>query len=159
MNNAIPHKQLCAVLHGEIVHAQELLATLKREHRALIEHSTEDIKDTAAVKERLIRDLEELSVRQREILREGGIDQDKTDLNAYFNRPGRETLHRQYQELYSLLSQCHHQNRINGGIIEMGQHFTQQILDILHGVSAESKLYGPTGKTRTVAGKATLAQA
>ena len=49
-------------------------------------------------------------------------------------------------EIHDSLDKCKHQNKINGGIIEMSYMFNEKILDIIFGNSEKEATYSAEGK-------------
>ena len=140
--------RLGAILTEETEAANQLLSVLLEEREALTRRDLEEIREIAERKQSLIETLEELSARQNSFLKEGGIDPGNTALEASLRDMGLQAVADQWNTLRIVLKDCQKENQINGGIIEISRRFAQQVLDTLRGVTAEGRLYGPSGETQ-----------
>jgi len=141
--------ELDSVLRDETDAASRLLEILRREREALGSHALDELREAAQSKESLIATLEELAGQQNELLRRAGIDPGTQNLEDALRGAGLESIGRRWEELRGVLSQCQHQNQINGGIIEISRRFAQQVLDTLRGAASGARLYGPSGEAQS----------
>jgi hypothetical protein len=54
---------------------------------------------------------------------------------------------------------CHKQNEINSGVISLSKRQTTNTLDLLYGLSAGGKIYGPTGESLSTRNSNSLGKA
>jgi len=133
------------VLHQETEAAGQLLTALRKERNALGNRDLEATGEAAREKEALIVRLETLAARQNELLGLAGIDPNTKNLDGALKSAGLGAVLERWQALLDVLTQCRHQNLINGGVIEMSRRFAQQVLEGLRGISPDGQVYGPDG--------------
>ncbi len=159
MTNSSLHDELAGLLRREVELAEALRDSLAREHEALRGHALEAIREAAADKELLVRQLETLACSQNDLLRRAGFDPTRDDLDQALRRSGMGQVYRQWTELTRVLTDCRHRNQVNGGMIEMSRRFAQQILDTIRGGTNAGTLYGPSGQASSTHGRDPIATA
>ena len=137
------------LIQNEIKAAESLLSTLKKEFEALNKPTTpEEITSFATQKEQQLRIMENAS--QQRI----------SQIPAADPQLATEPLKSLWQKLLTLAKNCHHQNQLNGGIINTTKRHVEQATAILHGKQPSSELrYGSTGETVSENQRRSLAKA
>lgn len=148
MHKTILLNELAPLLRREADCAAALLKLLQREREALKGRDADEIGRIAAEKEVLVRELDGHGARQEQLFRLAGIDPEREDLQEAIAVTGSDALSRAWQEVLNRLEECRHQNQINGAIVDMSQRFTQQVLDLIRGIPANTRLYGPSGASK-----------
>ncbi|MET0091221.1 MAG: flagellar protein FlgN [Candidatus Thiodiazotropha sp.] len=137
------------ILNQEIEQTQLLLTLLRREYELLSTPTDAEMKAVLEQKKQQLLAVEQSVTQHNRLLSDNGLSP---------NREGTEQLLRecnagpqlleQWQTFSLLLSECQKQNEINGGALRLNQHQVGQALDILRGIAASEKTYGPEGQTR-----------
>lgn len=149
--NPTEHSQLMGVtLQHELQTVSRLMELLLQEHAALVAHDPGALEKAAHDKQQQLTKIESWEQERNQLLSRGGHPATQAGMEQYLKAQSHPQLDRLWQQLLSLSAQCHHQNQINGGIVETGRHHIQRALAILRGVSPDAELYGPAGKTRTL---------
>lgn len=145
MSNSEVRTQLAQLAEHQIACARQLLGILSREKDALDARATDIVIGLANEKEHVAAQLEELVIEQRQLseLLDG-------DVPALADNDAASVVRR--DELRELLRACHHQNVVNGSVIELGRRFTEQLLGTIRGTSSQGTLYGPQGKALRLTG-------
>lgn len=84
---------------------------------------------------------------------------DKDALKHYINESNNSELKLAWKNLTAQLKSCQIKNEVNGGIIEMGQRFSNQLLNILRGSTGGAEVYGPTGQRTHLENGTSIAKA
>jgi len=124
----------------------ELKAALLVEKIRLGENDTDGIQDSTSLKLESVKKMESVNDALLKLLAEGGYSADMEGLRYCAETLG---LKDKMTLLHKLMQDCMHQNRINGGVIEVNRNFNDKLLFILKGESSGSSLYGPAGKMRS----------
>ena len=131
-----------ALLKQEEAALDDLHELLKKEMSALKAHNTELINELINSKNSLLNKLGMLD-KQRQLY----VDNENNMLhgdNTFTNQ-----INLLSEEIKSSLDKCKHQNKINGGIIEMSQLFNKKMLDIICGNSDQETTYSAEGKNNS----------
>ena len=120
----------------------ELHELLQKEMNALKAHDTELIYELVNSKNSLLDKLGMLD-KQRQLYVENERNLLLAD-NTFTNQ-----INFLSEEIKSSLDKCKHQNKINGGIIEMSQLFNKKMLDIVCGNSDKEATYSAEGKNNS----------
>ena len=149
--NPTEHIQLMGVtLQHELQTVSRLMELLLQEHTALAAHDAEALEKVVHDKQLQLTKIESWEQERNQLLSRGGHPATQTGMEQCLKAQSNPQLDWLWQQLLSLSSQCHHQNQINGGIVEAGRQHIQRSLAILRGVSPAAELYGPAGKTHSM---------
>lgn len=149
--NPAEHIQLMGVtLQHELQAVSRLMELLLQEHVALAAHDADALEKAVQDKQQQLSKIESWEQGRNQLLTQGGHPTTQAGMEQYLKAQSNLQLDRLWQQLLSLSAQCHHQNQINGGIVEAGRHHIQRALAILRGVSPAAELYGPAGKTHSL---------
>lgn len=155
MSPGQPREALAGVIEETRDRAERLLELLVAERAALRAGDAGEIESIAGRKLVLVDALETLAERQRCLLGEAGLAT-PGDLAGH---PALADLAAEWARVQDRLRRCRDANRVNGGIVDLSQRFTRQVLGYLNGVPQGATLYGPSGQTRSVAVKGSVATA
>ena len=135
-------QQIARNLEEGIGLAEALLQALADERAALESGEPEPLREAVARKEALFPRLQTLESNLRALLpQQGG------QTEALRKLDGSGTLVARHEHLRILFERCAHQNRINGGIVELSQRHLQQSLAILRGnLGTAEGTYDPRGQ-------------
>lgn len=152
---------LTPILRKIAQHLSRLEQTLAREYAALSENDLDTIVRAAEEKIRLFGLIEELEQARHAALQQAGVDPDDTDAASWLQRNPAlgETLVSDWQQVRELTRKCHHQNRINGIILEKTRRRTEQALSILKGQTPQPGTYTARGETERGTTRHSLAKA
>jgi len=145
------HESLAAVLGEQMRCAEDMLRTLGRENRALIDGNAEELDAAGADKARLVEALETLEAERRTLtaaIATGVIDAAR---EAGAQRPAA------WQQLLGLIAECKQQNERNGALVRARSEQVRVALRALRGTGPD--LYGRSGHTPTSAEARTLGTA
>ena len=123
---------LLAILGLQIRCAEDMLATLARENRALVDSNAAELEAASSAKAALVERLESLES-QRTKLRE----------TIAANTPGSA----EWAQLRDVIALCKEQNQRNGALLKARAENVRIALRTLRGT--EPDLYSPTGQTRS----------
>ena len=142
------HDRLPALLDEAHRTCRALTLALSEEHRALEARDAEAVTEVAVRKSDLVRQLESLEHERLDLIARAGHGVDKfSDCLDSIDPSG--GLNQQWIGTLDLLEGCHHQNTLNGAIIEASRRFIERALGILRGEAATPELYDPKGRTTT----------
>lgn len=127
------------LLEQESALLNELYELLMEETTALKERNTEMISTLVGSKNNLLNKLGVLD-KQRQLYME--TEAPKLAFAENFEKRIKEM----NSSIQTALDNCKHQNKINGGIIEVSQLFNNRILDIVRGQNAQESTYSAEGK-------------
>ncbi len=150
------------VLQDIAAYLDELRQALVAEYEALSAEDSERLANLAEVKQRLSDILGDLDRERSALLREAGLDLDRTGVLAYLDRQAqseREPLNVLWQRIETLTRDCRRLNAINGIVIEKRRRRAAQALHILQGQTAGSELYTAHGTAPGTGPGNTLAKA
>lgn len=145
-----------------IADAARLLAILRREHTLLTGRDPSAIGQIAYEKQQHLAQLEESSRQHSAALLAAGFQQHTLRMQDWLRQYAKDTGHDltpAWRQLESLLTDCRHQNQLNGGIVETSRRHTQRALSLLLGKPQETELYNPDGATASSGISRTLARA
>lgn len=151
---------LLPVLKDIAAHLEALLEVLHLEYQALSDNNREGIEQAARDKTRLTGLLEDLEKERVTVLREAGLDLDRSGVMAYLSRhdrPRQDPVSRLWQQIEELSQACEQQNRTNGIVIEHNRRHTETALTILQGQTAETELYSAKGNTVSSSARQSIA--
>ncbi len=138
-------QQIARKLEEGIGLAERLLQALADERTALESGNPEPLREAAARKESLFPSLQRLESELRGMLPHQGS---QAEALQRLDESGQ--LATRHKRLRTLLERCAHQNRINGGIVELSQRHIRQSLAILRGnLGATEGTYDPRGRLHT----------
>lgn len=129
MNNDQP---LLAILGSQIRCAEDMLATLGRENRALVDSNAAELEAASNAKAALVDKLESLESQRTKITETIAPD-----------APGST----EWAQLRELIARCKEQNQRNGALLKARAENVRIALRTLRGT--EPDLYSPTGQTRS----------
>ncbi|MDH5471451.1 MAG: flagellar protein FlgN [Gammaproteobacteria bacterium] len=115
-------------IHEEIAeHTDHLLTCLYKELDTLNAHDYKELVSIACEKQTLVKILDDLEKKRQSLV----ADRNYTD---YLNQIDKsETLANQWNSIVEKIKQCHHQNEINGRLINRFNQITRETLDIFTG--------------------------
>lgn len=151
---------LLPILNDIAAHLSALQETLQAEYQALSDNDRQGIELAARDKSRLTALLDDLEQERVTLLREAGLDLDRSGVMAYLERhqnSSSDPVTRLWQEIEQLSRDCEQQNRINGIIIEHNRKRTETALNILHGQSGNTELYSSSGNTVSSSNRQSIA--
>ncbi len=149
--NPAEHIQLMGVtLQHELQAVSRLMELLLQEHAALAAQDADALEKTAHAKQQQLSKIESWEQERNQLLTRAGHPATQAGMEQYLDAHNNPQLTRLWQQLLGLSGKCHHQNQVNGGIVETGRQHIQRALAILRGVSPDAELYGPAGKTHSM---------
>jgi flagellar biosynthesis/type III secretory pathway chaperone len=141
---------LHALLLAERESVRLLAGCLKQERQALAELDGPALEAIAGIKQQLLQRMER-QARERVVLAEAAGHDGET-MEGFIEAADREgVLADCWQGLLADLRTCRHQNRVNGGVIELGRQGLHTALGLLRGQQAvpRSTTYQANGRTPT----------
>ncbi len=141
--------RLSRILAQEIEQTQSLLTLLRREYELLSTPADAEMKALLEQKKLQLLQVEKSVSQHNRLLSDNGLSPNREGTEQLLKAcEAAQQLQEQWQTFSSLLSECQKQNEINGGAVRLNQHQVGQALDILRGIAASEKTYGPGGQTR-----------
>lgn len=139
----------------------QLLQALEAEYQALSANDVEKMQQTAEDKTTLTEQLERLELKRSILLKNAGLDQDKTGMTAYLQRQpdADNAMEKHWQEIEQITRKCEKQNKVNGIIIESKRRRANTALAILKGQSNTTELYTAEGTAVAPQNPRTIARA
>ncbi len=138
------------VLQDIAAYLDELRQALVAEYEALGTDDSERLQAIAETKQRLSDILGDLDRERSSLLREAGLDLDRTGVLAYLDRQSaadREPLDILWQRIETLTRDCRRLNQINGIVIEKRRRRAETALRLLQGQTPGDDLYTARGTT------------
>ncbi len=151
---------LLPILKDIAAHLTALQETLQAEYQALSDNDRPGIEQAARDKSRLTASLDDLEQERATLLREAGLDLDRSGVMAYLGRQqnnSTDPVARIWQDIEQLSRDCEQQNRINGIIIEHNRKRTETALNILQGQTGNAELYSASGSTVSASNRQSIA--
>ena len=151
---------LLPILEDILAHLNALQETLQAEYQALSDNDRQGIEQAARDKSRLTAMLDDLEQERVALLREAGLDLDRSGVMAYLGRhqnSSPDPVARTWQEIEQLSRECEQQNRLNGIIIEHNRKRTETALNILQGQSGNTELYSSSGNAVSSSSRQSIA--
>jgi len=148
------------LLAAEVESAREMTQLLKREYDHLTTAEPDKITAIAKEKQMQLELMTRHSAQRERFLRSLALPISGSELKEQLiNLATDLPIIEQIETLEQLLTEVKRQNRINGGVVSLGQRHTRQALHILSGQSQEGDTYGPGGEKRSGASTDPLAKA
>lgn len=148
------------ILGDSIECALELKNILEDERSALEQQDIVALTETAAVKEKYIRQLQELETQRSKVSTDSGFDAEPAEMPALARWCDDDSLIiGSWRHLMEIARRCSELNLTNGAIIRMRRHQIDSSLSILRGSHFEADTYGPRGVEATSFGRQRLADA
>ncbi|RMG50478.1 MAG: flagellar protein FlgN [Gammaproteobacteria bacterium] len=150
-------EQVARLLDEGLTLARSLLDVLQAERKALEANNTRALQQAVAEKEALFPRMQALEQALGATLPPSA----RLDIPQTLSRldPSGELAAR-YHALAEELQRCARENRVNGGIVELGQRYLQESLSILRGnLQTGEGTYDPCGKLHNEAGGHLLSKA
>lgn len=142
-------QQLETFLNDGIKQTTLLFDLLVDEYQALQHTDPDKIEITTHNKSNLLRNLELLVNSNNSLLMQMGYSTDRRGIDSFLNDLSiKNDLRNLWNDLQALLKKCQQQNEVNNGIIILSKRQINNSLDLLYGLAAGSKTYGPTGESR-----------
>lgn len=117
----------------------ELMAMLQDEKTALSNRDIEAIDNIARNKKVMLDAIADIDTERQAYMEEAMAEHGEFVFkSSAFNQIK--------EQIQLLLDQCRHMNQINGGIIELGQFFTEKMINILYDLPMEQATYDTSGK-------------
>ncbi len=152
-------------LRKQIKSVSELSDILQREYAALREMKFTEVEIISGDKSRILKHLETMEQALKDLLdpshQTGSALNLRESLHA-LDPSDRHDLKKLESQFRTLVSQCQHQNQVNGAVITVCHQFTEKALAVLHGRSAATKtdvVYGRNGQTESEVRSQTLTKA
>ncbi len=127
-------EELAQVYTDELLLAEDLQKLLVAEEAALRSRDSEFIQNCTEKKNILLERFESFEVKRKEI--QDSVSDTKN-----------QVISDKHSKLQKMLENIQHQNTVNAGIIKVSQEFTQQILNIMRGVTQHQTTYDQSGNT------------
>lgn len=154
-----PIDNLSLILDQQIEQLQLFSGLLEQEFSALKQRDREEILAIADRKTQQAVKIESLSQKMQGILGTFKTTSTGEKLDDHILATGDQGLIERWQAFITLTRECQQRNGINGGMIETGRRFSQQLLDIIKGDYSDNGLYGRNGQRSGPGSGQTLAQA
>ncbi len=138
--------QLSALFQAELDCAARLDALLAAEANALASRDADAMEQVIADKHAVTREFEVLETQRKQLVSSSGFSDDPIGMDAciaWCDEGGEIAGH--WQGLMSRISNCQHQNRINGAQVDANRRYVQQALSLLRGQAPQTSLYNATG--------------
>lgn len=148
MDRVSCRQRLDEILGREIECVTALACVLEAEKEALAGRDPHALEETAKDKQCHIEELGELDRRRTELLKAAGFAADRAGLEnciQWCDADG--PLLDRWRQLVSLLEKCRDQNLANGSLVELNRRRAEQVLAILRGQQADTRLYGSAGES------------
>jgi flagellar biosynthesis/type III secretory pathway chaperone len=131
----------------------EMSRLLEEEARCLAARDAAALEAVASKKQKLASVLNEVAVRQNDVVRASGPAAVDGGVKALLDRldsehPLTETLRSDWLEIVRLGTDCKKRNELNGAYIGLLQRHVDSSLNFFHGVASPDATYGPDGATR-----------
>jgi len=153
-------EQIIDLFQVGIQHTTRLLDALKQEHQSLQHADPQHIELITRQKQEIIGELDLFAEAQNRMLIQLGYSTDRQGIESFLRNFCIDQRHSQiWNDLQSLLKKCQKQNEINSGIIALSKRQTNNALQLLYGLSAPSKTYGPTGESLSARNSNSLGKA
>lgn len=143
-------QRLHTLLLAERESVRQLAACLEQELQALAELDGPSLEAVAATKQQLLIRMEQQAGERAALAQAAGYGQ--SAMQAFLEDIDHQgVLMACWQELLAALQTCQHQNRVNGGVIELGRQGLHTALGLLRGQEAgpRSTTYQSNGRTPT----------
>ncbi len=131
-------------LRTELASTEELLDCLKQEQAALQQTKSDQLETITQQKIALLQTMTQHAIERAELLSDHGLQDNKKSIEDFIHTHA-PTAVGVWKALLETTRQLEVQNRLNGGLIQLGQQRTQMALDILTQPSNTTKTYGKTG--------------
>ncbi|MEW7981324.1 MAG: flagellar protein FlgN [gamma proteobacterium symbiont of Phacoides pectinatus] len=152
-------RALQRLLGEELEAVEEMARVLSEEYRALSGGEPQEISAATEHKREALDRLARRSTQRGRFLRAAGLPvTDRALADRLRGTPASNVLLELLHRLQQGLEEVRRQNRINGGIVSLGQRHARQAIGILSGRSRESDTYGPRGEQRNGADPNPLAK-
>jgi flagellar biosynthesis/type III secretory pathway chaperone len=138
-----------ALLDDGIKKTTQLLNLLVQEYHLLQHSNPEQLEEIISEKDQLLKILKVFVDDQNNLLRHMGYSGDPAGIHQYFDdNVDDKQIRALWFELQQNIKSCQKQNEINSGLITLNQRQTTNTLDLLYGLAAGEKTYGPKGESR-----------
>lgn len=139
--------ELAQVLGQCTRHASQLKAKLEEERAAFADGDSTRLQALVEQKEQLVRQIEELESRRRDICNRLGFEADDSGMRRMLERAGDDgDLGGLWSKLLRCARDAAQSNRINGAIARARHDQTLAILAALHGATEAEPTYGERGR-------------
>lgn len=129
----------------------ELMVMLQDEKNALSNRDIETIDNIARNKKILLDAIADIDAERQAYMEEAIAEHGEFVFSS-------EAFSQIKEQIQLLLDQCRHMNQINGGIIELGQFFTEKMINILYNLPMEQATYDTSGKEKRADSQHSLAK-
>ncbi|MGD8588182.1 MAG: flagellar protein FlgN [Chromatiales bacterium] len=147
---AIQLRHFDGLLQDGIEQTTLLIELLKEEYRSLQHMDPTNLETITQQKKELLHNLQSIAKSQDTLLQNMGYSTDPEGMENYINNLDDESqLKCKWDNLQDLLAKCKKQNEINKGVITISRRQATNALDLLYGLSAGTKTYGPTGESQS----------
>jgi flagellar biosynthesis/type III secretory pathway chaperone len=161
MNNPTEvSKVFVKIVENEIEQSQRLLDLLRKEYTLLQKDSPQALQTLTEEKKQQLKQVEAAVLDHNRFLTQQGLSTDRKGTETFIQQSGEDELTVDtWHRFTSLLEECHKQNVINGGAIQLNQRNVTQTLDILKGISQQDKTYGRSGESKPASTSKSLGKA
>ena len=154
-----PTTGIGAALDGEIARLREFIDLLHREQELLKGGDTEALLALIESKNALANALAELSRTRESRLRTLGLAADRSGMETWLARNGKDSERLAWAELLELTATARDLNTLNGKLIGMHMQHNQQALAALLSAADNATTYGPDGQQLSGIGSRSLGKA
>jgi flagella synthesis protein FlgN len=138
------------LLHNGIQQATRLIDVLKKEYQSLQHIDPTQLEILTQRKQQLLDELQAFAKSQDLLLKNMGYSANREGLENYLHNSGDQLrITQRWNDLQDLLKKCQKQNKINSAVITISKRQTTNALDLLYGLAAGTKTYGPTGESQS----------
>ena len=138
------------LLRDESERTAQLLDLLRQEYQALQSSSPESLEQLTVQKQHTIKALDGCVAAHNRFLLQQELTPDRQGTAAFLAcLPPASRISVQWIAFEATLEDCRKQNEINGSILAHSQRQIRYALDLLRGVTAGQKTYGPLGESRS----------
>jgi len=150
--------QLARFLDEELQGTEALLQVMGQEADALVA-DPEAVARLAGRKLVLVGQLEELHRARCALLRQAGLEPDRSGVERLLRSLDDPELGQRWQRLRQAVERCRDANLVNGAVVELNRQHTRRALELLRGHAPEATLYSATGSEQTAGSGRILAKA
>jgi flagellar biosynthesis/type III secretory pathway chaperone len=145
-----PLQRYDSLLEDGIQRATGLMNLLEEEYRSLQHIDPEHLESVTQTKKELLKELQIFAESQDLLLKNMGYTTDREGIEHYLlHLNDGNSLRHKWHTLQDLLKRCQKQNKINSSVITVSKRQTTNVLDLLYGLAADTKTYGPGGESRS----------
>lgn len=147
MDTHADNDRIAALLQAMLEGARRMLNDLEAEYRLLQAPDAEALQEMAKSKLNHTKELQQVHQSWNRHLSQRGYKTDTAGIKAFLIQEAPALTHL-WPQIQQVLTIARKQNEINGAMVRLSQRQIANTLDILHGVTAQQKTYGPAGEAK-----------